>query len=254
MSRLSGKAAIITGAASGIGRATAERFGVEGARVTVADLDGTGAGVVAEAIRGGGGEAIAVAGDVSSPEDCDRIIADTLAAFGRLDVLFNNAACGTYKSVWEHDEAFWDLMLGAGLSSVFYLSKRAVIPMRKAGGGSIITTASVHGFIAHPDLPGYDAVKAGVVSLTRAMATDLAGDNIRVNCICPGGIWTGIMEEYLATQPDREATVSLIDAMHPLGRIGAPEEVANVVLFLASDEASFVTGAPYLVDGGFLAW
>jgi NAD(P)-dependent dehydrogenase (short-subunit alcohol dehydrogenase family) len=249
---LDGKVAIITGAGSGIGRASALLFAREGARVVVADRAVAAGEETVAAIRTSGGAAVFVETDVRRPSDARRLVAETLAAFGRLDVLFNNAGIEIDGPVDTLAEVAWDAVIGTNLTGVFLCSKYALPALRAAGGGSIITTASV---LAQASLPGctaYAASKAGVVALTRTMALDYAREHIRVNCLLPGStdtplMWAGVPAERLA-----EAHRLAAEA-EPVGRVAHPDEVAQVALFLAGDRASFVTGAAIAVDGGLLA-
>ncbi len=251
--RLSGKVALITGGASGIGRATALLLAREGAAVAVADVDEVGAQTVAQAIVGQGGRAIALHCDVSQAADCQRVVQQTVGELGGLDVLFNNAGIIRRADVLETTEEEWDRVMAVNVKSVFLLSKYAVPVMAQAGGGAIVNTGSGWGLVGGRDAVSYCASKGAVVNMTRAMALDHGAQNIRVNCVCPGDTDTGMLrheawqlgaseEEFLAEAADR-----------PLKRIGKPEDIAQAVLYLASDAASFVTGTALVVDGGGLA-
>ncbi len=242
--------AVITGAASGIGRATAILFAAEGAAVLAADVqDDAGAQTVAT-IRAAAGRAEFVHADVSRSEDVRRMVRAAVEEFGRLDVLFNNAGVAVFKGVVETDEAEWDHVLGVNLRGVYLGIKYAAAEMRRQGGGAIINTASVHGMRT---TAGIAASKHGVIGLTQAAALDLAPHNIRVNCIQPGAIETPIMRANLRAVGDEEDEFRKISAAEPLGRVGTPQEIARMALFLASDDASFITGAAFAVDGGLLA-
>ena len=251
--RFVGKVAIVTGAGAGIGRATAEAFAAEGAAVVAADWDEPAAQAVVAAITADGGRALAVHADVSQDSDAARIAAATRDAFGGIDILFNNAAIQTYGSVWELPEEAWDRTIGVNLKSIYLVSRHCIPVMMEGGGGSIINTASVQGLASQRNVAAYAAAKGGVISLTRNMALDLGGHNIRVNSVCPGAIDTPLLRWASDLFGGEAEDTDDMGAMHALGRVGQPEEVAKIVLFLASDDASFCTGGAYLVDGGLLA-
>jgi len=251
--KLEGRVAVITGAASGIGRATAILFAAEGAAVLAADVqDDAGAQTVAT-IRAAAGRAEFVHADVSRSEDVRRMLGVAVDRFGRLDVLFNNAGVAVFKGVVETDEAEWDHVLGVNLRGAYLGIKYAAAEMRRQGGGAIINTASVHGMRTTAGIAAYAASKHGVIGLTRAAALDLAPHNIRVNCIQPGAIETPIMRANLRAVGDEEDEFRKISAAEPMGRVGTAQEIARMALFLASDDASFITGAAFAVDGGLLA-
>jgi NAD(P)-dependent dehydrogenase (short-subunit alcohol dehydrogenase family) len=255
--RMEGKAALVTGAASGIGRTTALLLAREGARVACVDRTADGP---AEEIRAAGGEAIAIIADVTSEEDMERKAAATLAEFGRIDVLHANAGVGGSGSAHEVSRADWQRVIDVNLTGV-WLTAKAVLPaMLRQGSGSIVNTASVGGMIGIPGLAAYAAAKAGVIGLTRQMAADYAGRGIRVNAICPGTTWTPLVEATYAGGGGAGAGTATLEeararsvARYPLGRLGTTEEVAAYVLFLASDETAWTTGAVFVVDGGFTA-
>jgi NAD(P)-dependent dehydrogenase (short-subunit alcohol dehydrogenase family) len=248
--KLSGKACIVTGGASGIGRATAVAFAREGARVTVADFNSDGGEETAETIRANGGEAVFVRSDVAQEDDCRQVVEATVDAFGRVDVLFNNAGINPMEgSVVDMSVADWRRVLAVNVDSIFFCSRFAIPEMRRNGGGRIINTASPASFKGWPGNAAYITSKGAVLSLTRAMAMDLAKDNIRVNALVPGLIMTGIGRDFLAAQADPAA----VAASNPLGRPGQPEEVAPLVVYLAQDDCSFSTGAPFFADGGELS-
>jgi NAD(P)-dependent dehydrogenase (short-subunit alcohol dehydrogenase family) len=248
--RLEGKVAIVTGAGSGIGRATALAFVAEGARVVIADRSRDGAGERLGLVSERGGSGHVVVADVSNAADAARIVDDAVAAFGRIDTLVNNAAVMVSKAVPELTEDEWDLVLGVNLKGVFLCSRQAILRFRQqAGGGAIVNMASVNSFYAEGGVAAYCAAKGGVQQLTRAMALDHSAEGIRVNCICPGWIDTPLNAPYFAAPGAREFAGKL----HAIGRIGQPQEIAAVVVFLASDDASFVTGASFVADGGFTA-
>jgi NAD(P)-dependent dehydrogenase (short-subunit alcohol dehydrogenase family) len=248
--RLKDKVAIVTGAGSGIGRATALRFAEEGARVVVVDWHEDGGAATVGSVRDAGGEAHLVVADVSRAADAERIVAEAVRVFGRLDALVNNAAVLVAKAVPELSEEEWDRVLGVNLKGVFLCSKQAILCFRRqGGGGAIVNLASVNSFYAEGALAAYCAAKGGVQQLTRAMAIDHSAEGIRVNCICPGWIDTPMNAGFFADPAAR----AFADRLHALGRIGQPAEIAAVAAFLVGDDASFVTGASIVADGGFSA-
>ncbi|HWQ14127.1 MAG TPA: glucose 1-dehydrogenase [Roseiflexaceae bacterium] len=252
---LQGKVAVVTGAARGIGAAVARVFAREGAAVVIVDLDGAAARAVADEIGGAGGRALAVQADVSRAADAQRIAMETVAAFGGIDVLVNNAGIQTYGTVETMPEEEWDRTLNVNLKSVFLVSKYAVPEIRRRGGGAIVNIASVQALATQPAVSAYAASKGGIVSMTRSMALDFAADNIRVNCVCPGSVDTPMLRwaADLFGGGDAEGAVRAWGKLHALGRVARAEEIAEVVLFLASPRSSFCTGAAYLADGGMLA-
>lgn len=253
MARFEGKVAVVTGAGGGIGRATAEALAREGAAVAAVDIRQDLLDQVVPAIEGAGGRVVGIRADVSRGDDARRIADETVAAFGGIDVLVNNAAIELYGTVVEMPEDEWDTVIGVNLRSVYLVSRHVIPRLIARGGGSIVNVASVQAFTCLPKSAAYVASKGAVVALTRAMALDHAGDGIRVNAVCPGSIETPLLRHAAEQEGDPASAFAVWAGKHPIGRIGKPEEVAAVILFLASDASSFVTGAPYLVDGALSA-
>ncbi|MFN7992777.1 MAG: SDR family oxidoreductase [Bryobacteraceae bacterium] len=248
--RLKDKVAVITGAGSGIGRACAREFAKEGAHVVVADIVPAAAAETVNMIRAAGGTALAVVTDVANPESVQALIAETLRAFAHLDVLVNNAAIQVNKTIEDTTVEEWNREIAVNLGGVFLCSKFA-IPHLRTTRGAIVSMSSVNGYFVEPTCAAYCATKAGIIGLTKAMAIDHGKDGIRVNCICPGYIDAGLAEGYFEAQADPAAARAAAGKLHALWRIGKPEEVARAAVFLASPEASFVTGSAMVVDGGF---
>jgi NAD(P)-dependent dehydrogenase (short-subunit alcohol dehydrogenase family) len=248
--KLENRVAVITGAGSGIGRASALEFAREGARVVVADLNLAGALETARQIKAGGGQAIAVETDVARPESVQTLVAQTLETFSQVHVLLNNAAIQVNKTVEDTTVEEWNREINVNLGGVFLCSK-FFLPHLRQTRGCIINMSSVNGFFVEPRCAGYCATKAAIIGLTKAMAIDHGKEGIRVNCICPGYIDAGLAWGYFEAQPDPAAARAAAGKLHALWRIGRPEEVARVAVFLASDEASFMTGSAVVVDGGF---
>jgi NAD(P)-dependent dehydrogenase (short-subunit alcohol dehydrogenase family) len=250
---LEGKVAIITGAASGIGRATALLFAGEGAAVVITDVNEAGGQAVAGELADKGGHALFEPGDVTRAADCERIVDLAMRRFRGIHILFNNAGIIRRSSVVELSEADWDRVMAVNVKSIFLMSRQVIPTMEKAGGGAIINTASGWGLAGGPRAAVYCASKGAVVLLTKAMAIDHGPHKIRVNCICPGDTDTAMLRNE-AQQLGEPADRFLADAARrPLGRVGKPEEIAQAALYLASDAASFVTGTALVVDGGGLA-
>jgi NAD(P)-dependent dehydrogenase (short-subunit alcohol dehydrogenase family) len=251
--RLAGKVALITGGTSGIGRATAVLFAREGAAVAIIGRnEERGAEAVAEIGRDGG-RALFVRADVRLAEDCRRVVDETVAAFGRLDVLFNNAGVFMHNDAVDCSEEEWDLQVDVSLKGTFLMCKCTLPVMIAQGGGSIINNSSGWGLVGGDRAVAYCAAKGGVVVMTKAMAIDHGRQGIRVNCICPGDTETP-MEHQDAERRGTAWEVYVAGASdRPLGRMGRPEEIATAALFLASDESSFITGAVLPVDGGGVA-
>jgi NAD(P)-dependent dehydrogenase (short-subunit alcohol dehydrogenase family) len=250
---LSGKVALITGAASGIGRATARLFAREGAAVAIADINLQAGKAVAEEIIQSGGHSFVEQVDVTQAADCNRVVERTMREFGAIHVLFNNAGIIRRASVLELSEQDWDQVMAVNVKSIFLMSRQVVPIMAKAGGGSIINTASGWGLAGGARAAAYCASKGAVVLLTKAMAIDHGPQNIRVNCICPGDTDTGMLRHEAQQLGEREDNFLAESARRPLGRIGKPEEIAQAALYLATDASSFVTGTALVVDGGGLA-
>jgi NAD(P)-dependent dehydrogenase (short-subunit alcohol dehydrogenase family) len=253
MDTLKGKRALITGAASGIGSATAVLFAREGAAVSVVDLNAEGGRSVASRIQEEGGRAIFVRADVTRAADCEDAVRKTVSTLEGLDILFNNAGIVRRATVLELSEEEWDQVMAVNVKSAFLLCKYAIPVMAEAGGGVIINAASGWGLVGGPRAVAYCASKGAVVQLTKAMAIDHGPQNIRVNCVCPGDTDTPMLRseaEQLGESVDRFLAHA---ADRPLGRIGTPEDIAQAVLYLASDAASYITGAALVVDGGGVA-
>jgi NAD(P)-dependent dehydrogenase (short-subunit alcohol dehydrogenase family) len=252
-----GRIALVTGGAVGIGKGIVEAFAREGAGVAIADIDAGAAGEVAASISTTGGRAFATIGDVSSSGDAERMVRETVEGLGRLDILVNNAGIQPvdwYFRVEDTPEEVWDRILGVNLKGTYLMSRFAIPRIRQAGGGAVINIASVQGLQSMPRVPSYAASKGGVLSLTRNMALDYAREGIRVNAICPGTIDSEMVRNAARAEGgDIEANVRRYGSFHPIGRIGLPSDIAEAVLFLASDRASFITGEQLSVDGGFMA-
>lgn len=250
MTQFDGKVAIVTGAASGIGATTAEFYARDGARVVVSDVDQEGGRETVERIRNSGGEAFFVRTDVSDPAACEDLVAQTLDRFGRLDIAFNNAGIGGEQApTADYPLDAWQQLMGVNLFGVFYCMKYQIPAMLENGGGAIVNMASILGRVAFATSPAYVTSKHGVIGLTANAAVEYGQQGIRVNAVGPGFIRTPLISEL---EQDEQAYNMLV-GLHPMGRLGEPEEVAELVLWLSSAKASFVTGAYYPVDGGYLA-
>ncbi len=253
MGALAGKRAIVTGGASGIGRAAVELFAAEGAAVVIADVNVAAATFLAEAITRAGGRAMAVECDVTRSADCRRAVEAAVGSFGGLDILFNNAGIIRRADVVEATEEEWAHVMAVNVTSVFLMSKHAIPVMARAGGGTIVNAGSGWGLRGGERASSYCASKGAVVNLTRAMAIDHGPQGIRVNCICPGDTDTPMLREEARQLGQPEEAFLAASADRPLARIGTPADIARGVLYLVSDAAAWVTGTTLVVDGGGLA-
>ena len=247
MRRLEGKSAIVTGGGRGLGAAVAELFATQGARVAVSDVDPASADATARRILDGGGEAFGLRADVTSAADAERLADAAAERFGALDVLVNNAGIASAGTVCEVTPQDWDRVMAINLKGAYLCSRYAVAHMARSGGGSIVCISSASGVIGQEGQVAYNVSKHGVIGLVRCMALDHAADGIRVNAVCPGVMRTPMLDALSAEQ------LAALEAMHPLGRIAEPAEVAQLVVHLAADESSFTTGGVFLVDGGLTA-
>jgi NAD(P)-dependent dehydrogenase (short-subunit alcohol dehydrogenase family) len=250
MTNLTGGVALVTGAASGIGRSVALLYARAGARVGVSDIAEDEGAETVRLIEESGGEAVFVGADVSKPEQCEALVAEVVSRFGRLDFACNNAGVsGEANPTGEHSIEGWDRVIAVNLSSVFYCMRYEIPAMLETGGGAIVNMASILGTVGFATAPGYVAAKHGVVGLTRTAAIEYATQDIRVNAVAPAFISTPLISHL----EEEQATNQMLVSLHPIGRLGTADEVAELVIFLSSEQASFITGAYYPVDGGYLA-
>ena len=251
---LKNKVALITGGSSGIGMAIAERFLKEGAKIVITGRSKVRCDTAQKKLKTIAADAVvSVTGDVSKWDDVQKMVKRTIKRFGRIDILVNNAGIYLDKRIEETTEDEWDQVININLKGVFLCSKAVYPHFKNQGGGTIVNMSSDSGVSGNPSEAAYCASKGGVTNLTRAMALDYAKENIRVNAICPAVINTPMLQKEVDMQEDKEAYLKEIDKLHPIGRVGRPEEVAFAVLMVASDEASFITGANIPVDGGLTA-
>jgi len=246
--RLEGKSCIVTGGTRGIGRAIVERFLAEGAHVVA-----SGRAAPRDGLPGDAGRLDFLAGDAADSRHAEALVALAVERSGRLDVVVNNAAIQLEKTVVDTAEDEWDRIFAVNVKGVFLLCRAALPVMAAAGGGSIVNIGSYDGYVADPGLAAYCATKGAVHALSRAIAVDHGGQGVRCNVICPGWIKTDMMDAYLATVPDVEAAAGRLDANQPIGRVGQPADIANMALWLASDESAFTTGQLFVCDGGLTA-
>lgn len=255
MNRVGGKVALVTGAGMGLGRAAALLLADEGAGIVATDIDEDAARQTAEAVRARGAKCLHLRHDVSKPDDWPRVLAEIEREFGRLDVLVNNAGIAVAKNIEDTTLDEWRRTMAVNLDGVFFGCQQGIVLMKKGGGGSIINLSSIDGIIGEADLAAYCASKGGVRTLTKAVAVHCAakGYGIRCNSIHPGYIWTPQTEKYLGDLGTLEAEKAKALSRHPIGFLGEPDDIAYMVLYLASDESRFVTGSEMVVDGGYLA-
>jgi NAD(P)-dependent dehydrogenase (short-subunit alcohol dehydrogenase family) len=248
--RLKDKVAIVTGGGSGIGRAAALRFAAEGAAVVIADVNDAAAHDTQAQIASAGGRAIAVVGDLTQTEAVDALVKRTATQFGAPTILLSSAAITAFGTVEETEADELDRVLGINVRSMWLCAKAVIPAMKQAGGGSIVNLSSITGIVGAPGMAAYATSKGAIITLTRTLALEVAESQIRVNCICPASIDTPMLQASFERLPDPAAARARNVKRHPLGRFGTAEDVANLALFLASDESSFITGGTYVIDGG----
>ncbi|MEG3440188.1 glucose 1-dehydrogenase [Pannus brasiliensis CCIBt3594] len=254
MDRVKDKVALVTGGALGIGRATCELLAREGARVAITDVLDPEGEKLAQEMDGKGYRSEYWHLDVSKEENVREVFAETRRKWGKIDILVNNAGiAGVNKPTHEITEEEWNALMAVNVNGVFLCTKYAVISMLETGGGSIVNLSSIYGIISAPDIPPYHASKGAVRLMTKTDALLYARDNIRVNSVHPGFIWTPLVEKFLAARGDVAEGRESLNSLHPLGHIGEPEDIAYGILYLASDESKFVTGAELVIDGGYTA-
>ncbi|BBH20243.1 short-chain dehydrogenase [Paenibacillus baekrokdamisoli] len=254
MKRFADQVVIVTGAASGIGEATARLFAAEGAKVAAVDINEDGLRRLANDFDAShNGEIVPFVCDLIRSADVEKMVGEIAVRWGRIDVLFNNAGIEETDSITNTTEEMWDRQITVNLKSVFLCSKYVIPHMQKTNGGKIINAGSIEGIVAEPNGAAYVASKGAIVLLTKEMALSYAKDNIRVNCVCPGWIDTGMAKRSIDKKGGIEVMLPEIQRLQPLGRLGQPEEVGRSVLFLASDDSSFITGISLMVDGGYTA-
>jgi 3(or 17)beta-hydroxysteroid dehydrogenase len=255
MGRVEGKVALVTGGAMGIGKACALLLAREGAAVVVTDIQEADGAAVAQAIEAAGGRALFVKHNVAQEADWQRVIKQTLDAFGRLDIVVNNAGIGKTTNVEEDTLEGWRFLLSVNLDSVFLGTQYGIKALKRTGGGSIINMSSIEGIVGDPGIASYNASKGGVTLLTKSAALYCAkaGYNIRVNSVHPGYIMTPLITSTMDASGNGEAMLKYLESLHPVGHLGEPDDIAYGVLYLASDEAKFVTGSQLVIDGGYTA-
>lgn len=251
--RLDGQVAVITGAASGIGAASARLFASEGARLALADVNDVELQAVVDELRASGHEVISVETDVSDEQQVQRLVQTAVSAYGQLNILFSNAGIGKRGKVTDLATGDFERIIAVNLRGGFLCAKHAIPEIAVAGGGSVIFTASELALVGSPNNPAYCASKAGLIGMARAMALDHAEQSIRVNCLCPGAVDTPMLRGSIASAADPVAYQAGLNADMPLGRVGQADEIARAALFLASNDSSFVTGHALVADGGYTA-
>lgn len=251
--KLSGRVAIVTGAASGIGRASAFAFASEGAKVVVADIDKQGGEDTAARIIADGKEAFFARIDLRSEDEIKKMTGDTVARWGKIDILFNNAGVVLIKALEETTEQDWDRVMSINVKAAFLAIKHVVPHMRRNGGGAILNTGSVTSFVGQSGTPAYTASKGAIALLTKSLALDYGRDHIRVNCICPGITETPMLREHMGHGAEGEARIRARLSRVPTGKILEPEDIARAALYLVSDDSAGITGILHVVDGGYLA-